>query len=74
MKYTEGRLVRASVADLINDYKATHRDFASGGMVKYHDTKAMVALCEYAFECKQRAIRIFKNRHGAKVGKFGEIV
>ena len=73
MKYTDQQLVRHSVADLINDYRSTHRDFASGEMVRYHDTAAMVSLCEYAYDCKQKAIAIFKHRHSARIGRFGQV-
>lgn len=74
MHYTDQQLAMMSVRDLINDFRATHKHFASGEMVKYHDTAAMVKLCEYAYECKQRAIAIFKNRHGTRVGKFGQVI
>ena len=73
MKYTDQQLVRHSVADLINDWRVNAEHFASGDMVKYHDTAAMVALCEYAYECRQKAIAIFKNRHNARIGKYGEV-
>ena len=71
--YSDAQLVRFSIRDLINDYRSTHSDFASGEMVKYHDTRAMVALCDYAYMCKQRALNLFRNRHGAKVDRFGQV-
>jgi hypothetical protein len=74
MHYTDAQLTRFNVADLINDYRTTHEHFAGGDMGKWHDTDAMVALCEYAYQCKQKAIAIFKNRHSARIGKYGESV
>lgn len=73
MKYTDQQLVRHSVSDLINDWRANAEHFASGDMVKYHDADAMVALCEYAYDCREKAIAIFKNRHSAKIGRYGEV-
>lgn len=74
IKYTNQQLTRFNVSDLINDYRATHRDFATGDMGKWHDTAAMVGLCEYAYTCKQRAIAIFKNRHNSRIGPYGESI
>lgn len=72
--YTDQQLTAFNIRDLISDYRSTHEHFASGEMVKYHDTAAMVALCEYAYDCKQKAIALFHRRHGARIGKYGESI
>lgn len=74
MRPQDSTLIRDNIRDLISDYRATCRDLATGDAVKYHDTRALVGLAEYAAECREKAFRIFRSRHTAKIGKFGETI
>ena len=71
MKPSDFSLLRGTIADLINDYRVTNRDFASGEMTRYHDTKAMADLAEYAYRCKLQAIYLFRRRHTVKPDRYG---
>lgn len=74
MRPSNFSLLRASIADLINDYRATHSDFASGEMPRYHDTQAMADLAEYAYRCKCQAIELFRKRHSAEPNRYGSFI
>ena len=72
--YSRQQLVNFAIRDLINDYRATVGHFASGELVQYHGTSALVALAEYCADCKAKAAHMFRNRHRADIGRHGEII
>lgn len=74
MKYTDQQLHSMNVRDLINDYRSTVADLQSGEAAKFHDGYQLARLAEYAEQCKQRAIALFKARHRATIGQFGQSI
>ena len=70
-KYSDPQLAHASIRDLINDYRCTTRDLADFSAVKYHSVQAMADLAEYAYKCREQAIALFHNRHGARPNRYG---
>ena len=73
-RYTDQQLIMHTIHDLINDYRCVHRDIASGDMTKYHDSNELARLCDYAYDCKIRALKIFRNRHCSRIGKYGQVI
>ncbi len=70
MKPTTVSLLRAQVADQIADYRFSLRRLAEGEM----SNADMKAEEDYAKRCIGNVRRIFKSRHTAKIGVFGEVV
>lgn len=67
---TTKSLLRHSVADQIADYRFSIRRLAEGEM----SNADMKAEEDYARKCITNVRRIFKGRHTAKIGRFGDVV
>lgn len=60
MHYSKQQMIRFQICDLITDYRCAVRDSHINGM---H---------EYGLTCKRRAIELFRKRHSATIGKYGQ--